>query len=113
MSRRVASEVQRYLRTGEADQDAAAWPGSFLERAQQAQSDLRRALVARVRQLAAGRAERPLPLQDTTALARRRVEPMVRGLFPRVEQDRVLEVLEKSVVFLTAANIEEVLVENT
>jgi hypothetical protein len=113
MNRRVASAVQRYLRTGVADLDAAAWPGNFLERAQRAQSDLRGALVARVRQLAAGRPERPLPLHDTTALARRRVEPMVRGLFPRTDQELVLGVLEKSVVFLTAANIEEVLVENS
>jgi len=31
---------------------------------------------------------------------------MVRGLFPRIEQDAVLATLEKSVVFLTSANVE-------
>jgi hypothetical protein len=34
---------------------------------------------------------------------------MVRGLFPRVEQDVVLATLEKSVVFLTSTNIEPLL----
>ncbi len=34
---------------------------------------------------------------------------MVRGLFPRAEQDRVLAMLEKSVVFVTSASIEAVL----
>ena len=34
---------------------------------------------------------------------------MVRGLFPRAEQDLVLAALEKSVVFLTSANIESLL----
>jgi hypothetical protein len=34
---------------------------------------------------------------------------MVRGLFPRAEQDAVLARLEQSVVFTTSANIEEIL----
>jgi hypothetical protein len=37
---------------------------------------------------------------------------MVRGLFPRAEQEVVLGVLERSVVFLTTANIERVLLEH-
>jgi hypothetical protein len=36
---------------------------------------------------------------------------MVRGLFPRVEQDAVLATLERAVVFLTSANIEPLLLE--
>jgi hypothetical protein len=53
----------------------------------------------------------PLPEADTAALTRRKVEPMVRGLFPRAEQDVVLATLEKAVVFLTSANIEPLLLE--
>jgi hypothetical protein len=41
-----------------------------------------------------------------TALTRSKVEPMVRGLFPRAERDPVLATLEKSVVFLTSSNID-------
>ncbi|MCC7542402.1 MAG: hypothetical protein IT379_39655 [Deltaproteobacteria bacterium] len=48
---------------------------------------------------------RTIPSIDTVALTRRKVAPMVRGLFPRAEQDPVLAVLEKSVVFLTRENI--------
>jgi hypothetical protein len=51
----------------------------------------------------------PLPETDTVALTRAKVEPMVRGLFPRAEQEAVLAMLEKSVVFITSANIEEFL----
>jgi len=46
---------------------------------------------------------------DVVALTRGRVEPMVRGLFPRAEQGLVLELVEKSVVFLTPDTIGDVL----
>jgi hypothetical protein len=38
---------------------------------------------------------------------------MVRGLFPKAEQDKVLAVLEKSVIFLTQNNIEQLLYEQS
>lgn len=110
---RTADEVERYLRTGETDPHHAAWPGNgFMERANRAHEDLRGALVREVRRLAEGLAHEPLPQADTVALTRERVEPMVRGLFPRVEQDAVLTTLQKSVVFLTSANIEPLLLEH-
>jgi len=109
----IADEVERYLRTGETDPHHAAWPGNgFMERANRAHDDLRGALVREVRRLAEGLAHEPLPQADTVALTRGKVEPMVRGLFPRVEQDEVLATLEKSVVFLTSANIEALLLEH-
>ena len=80
-----------------------------MERANRAHDDLRGALVHRIRRLAGGRTHQPLPQADTIALTRKKVEPMVRGLFPRVEQDVVLATLETSVVFLTSANIEPLL----
>jgi hypothetical protein len=46
------------------------------------------------------------------ALTRAKVEPMVRGLFPRAEQGAVLAMLEKSVVFLTSENIDALLLEH-
>jgi hypothetical protein len=51
----------------------------------------------------------PLPEADTISLTRTKVEPMVRGLFPRAEQDVVLAAIEQSVVFVTSANIEKLL----
>jgi hypothetical protein len=82
-----------------------------MDRATRAHDDLRDALVREVRRLARGHSQKPLPLTDPVALARGKVEPMVRGLFPRTEQEVVLATLEKSVVFLTSVNIESILRE--
>jgi hypothetical protein len=107
----INDEIERYLRTGVSDPIHAAWPGGIMERANRARDDLRGALVRAVRRLAEGRSHQPLPEADTVSLARAKVEPMVRGLFPRAEQDVVLAALEKSVVFVTSANIETLLFE--
>ena len=108
--RTIAGEIKRYLRTGATDPDLAAWSGGgYLERAHRAHDDLRGALVREVTRLGQGLAHQPVPLADAVALTRGKVEPMVRGLFPRAEQDLVLATLEKSVVFVTSANIESLL----
>jgi len=105
----IAEEVERYLLTGESDPLYSAWSRGFLERANRGHDDLRGALVCAVRRLANGLAHEPLPSTDTVALTRAKVEPMVRGLFPRAEQEAVLATLEQSVVFITSANIEMLL----
>jgi hypothetical protein len=106
---RIAEEVERYLLTGESDPVCSAWSGGFLERANRAHDDLRGALVCAVRRLTKGLAHVPLPETDPVALTRAKVEPMVRGLFPRAEQETVLTTLQQSVVFITSANIERLL----
>lgn len=109
----IAAEVERYLRTGETDPHHAAWPGSgFMERSKRARKDLRSALVREVGRLGEGLAHEPLPQVDPAALTRDKVEPMVRGLFRRVEQDVVLATLQKSVIFVTSANIEPLLLSH-
>jgi len=50
-----------------------------------------------------------VPDDDAVALTRGKVEPMVRGFFPRGEQGLVLAKLERSVVFLTHANVDSIL----
>ena len=102
----IAEAVERYLLTGESDSLHSAWSGSFLERSKRAHNDLRGALVRAVRRLTEGLAHEPLPEIGSAALTRAKVEPMVRGLFPRAEQDVLLATLEQSVVFITSANIE-------
>ena len=109
---KIADEVERYLRTGQTDPHLAAWSGGFMERANRAHEDLRGALVREVRRLAKGCAHEVLPQADSVALTRGKVGPMVRGLFPRAEQDLVLATLEKSVIFLTSASIEPLLLEH-
>jgi len=109
--RTIAQEIERYLRTGETDPYRSAWSGGFLEREKRAHDDLRRALVREVRRLTAGLRHEPLPESDTVSFTRAKVEPMVRGLFPRADQDLVLAMLERSVVFVTDAKIESLLIE--
>ena len=107
----TASEVDRYLRTGESDPNHLAWPGwSFLERVEAGRQALEDALVAEVHRLA-GRHPVSATAGDIDALAltRRKVEPMVRGLFPGVEREAVLHLVERSVVFLGPHNVEAVL----
>jgi hypothetical protein len=105
----VDEEVERYLLTGESDSLCFAWSGGFLERANRAHVDLRTALVRAVRRLTKGLAHGPLSEIGTVALTRAKIEPMVRGLFARAEQEIVLETLERSVVFITSANIERLI----
>ena len=109
----VVEEVERYLLTGSSDPLCAAWPGNIMERATRARDDLRGALVraTRLREVE-GKHAKPAKL-DALALTRAKVEPMVRGLFPRAEHDVVLAMLAKSVVFLTPENIETVLLEES
>lgn len=107
----VAQEIEHYLRTGDSDPYRAAWAGGFMERDKRASEDIRKALVREVRRLSVGLGQYPLPESDTVVLTRTKVEPMVRGLFPRAEQNQVLALIERSVVFVTCANIESLLLE--
>ena len=107
----IAGEVERYLRTGETDSLYSAWPGNFLERANRAHAGLRGALVSAVIRLSEGGRHQLPPNVDTVALTRTKVEPMVRGFFPLCERAAVLAMLERSVVFLTSANIERTLMD--
>jgi len=84
-----------------------------MERANRAHTELRGELVREVRRLAKGLEHAETPAFDAVALIRSKIEPMVRGLFPRIEQEAVLATLERSVVFLTSANIESVLFDRS
>ena len=108
----MQGQIERYLLTGESDPLYTAWPGGFLERATRGRQDLRAALVSAVKRLSTGRAD-GLPKRDCAMLARRKVEPMVIGLFPRRERNSVLTMLEESVTFVTSANIERLLFDCT
>ena len=106
----ISDEVRRYLRTGESDPPYRAWPGGdIFERAKHGHADLRGALVEAVRQRTSGLRHPVMPQIETFAFTRAKVDPMVRGLFPRAEHEVVLDALARSVVFLTNANIEAIL----
>lgn len=108
---RINDEIERYLRTGESDPCYGAWGDGFMERASRAHNDLRGALICEVKRLAKGLSHAPILESDIAPLTRSKVEPMVRGLFPQDEQEAVLTRLERSVVFISTANFERVLIE--
>jgi len=104
-------EVERYLRSGNYESYFHAWPGDTLVAQERNGSDaLKRALIDAVEKRAA---DLPVPASvprlDMVAFTRSKVEPMVRGLFPGIEQEQVLGVLERSVVYLTPETIHPVL----
>jgi len=108
---RIAQAIERYLRSGEHEPDHLEWPGqNFLEKARRGHNDLLDALVKEVRRRADGRSHASVPADlDLVSWTRAKLTPMVRGLFPASEHKAVLSLLERSVVFLTADNVESVL----
>jgi hypothetical protein len=113
LSPQVQAEVQHYLQTGDYEVGFPGWPGQgFLEVHTKADETLRSALIEKVMTLSrSAKVEFSMGPEDLIAMTRRKVEPMVRALFPTSEQDLVLATLERSVVFLTPQNIESVLRE--
>ncbi len=90
-----------------------AWPGGLFERAKLGDDELLGALVAEVKRRAAGLEHPAVPDRDLTSWARRKLTPMVDGLFAKSDRDAVLATLEKSVVFLTHESIEGVLLRQS
>jgi hypothetical protein len=105
----ITEELVRFFRTGDTDPRCSAWSGEFMERARRAHEDIRDGLVREVGRLVGECASPPISEPDTVGLTRRKVAPMVRGLFPRAEHDAVLTMLETSVVFVTSENVESLL----
>ena len=96
----ITSELERYLRTGEADPYHAAWAGTtFIDCERKARDDLVGALVAEVQLRSRDRpTAKARPDIDSVSLTRRKIEPLVRGLFPRDEQDAVLALVERPIL---------------
>lgn len=106
----VAEAIEHYLRTGDYDATGAPWPGNLIERSRRAHDESIQSLVTEVMRRANSRPAPELAQGfDGVAFTRAKVEPMVYGLFPRVERQAVLALLERAVVFLTPANLELVL----
>ncbi len=107
------AEIERYLRLGDYDARFSNWSGGTFVAQQQAGSDaLKRALIDALEERTRGLMI-PMPVlhRDPVAFTRGKIEPMVRGLFPAVEQEQVLAVLERAVVFLTPETIRPALEE--
>jgi len=92
---------------------AAAWWVRFPCASAILHHDLRAALVAEVRRRAKGLTHEPVPENVGIAFTRSKVEPMVRGLFPKSEQDAVLATLERSVVYVTRETIAPIIMNHS
>lgn len=99
----LEQEVAHYLATGDADPLGGAFPGGHaLERITGYERHLREALHAAVRRAEEGRQNDPVPPDfEATTWVRRKVEPMISGLFPGAEREVLLGMAEQSVVLLT------------
>ena len=106
-------ETLRFVTTGEYELLPGAWPGrNFIEKSTRADNTLRAALIDEVRRRTEGHALPALPPGfDASQFVLGKVAPMVRGLFPAKEQSAMLKLFEKSLVFVTQANIEQLLLE--
>lgn len=107
----AAAEIRRYLETGEHDMLFPAWSGvNTVDRLNRGHRELLAALVDEVKRRAGKPAIPPsLRGMDPVGFGRKKAGPMVRGLFPRSEQDVVLDLVGRSVVFVTPRSIRSIL----
>ncbi len=100
------TEIERFLTSGEYDNSFEIWSGgTFVARAKSGSAALRGALISEVSTLTDRVSVPECHNFGLDINARAKFAPMVRGLFPQVEQTIILDMLEHSVVFLTPATI--------
>jgi hypothetical protein len=108
------AEVDRFLLTGDYDNHFEVWPGgTFVDRAKNGSAALRTALISTVQRAGNAGASAYPENANMDIFACEKFAPMVRGLFPQKEQAIILDMLERSVVFLTPATISAVLEKAT
>ncbi len=107
----ASEEITRFLKTGQSDPLATAWPGEgIIERCQRADRELRAALIDELRRRAVARLPPTLPEGFVPAEHCRAVlAPMVQGFFPKADRAVVLDALVQATVFVTKDNVEEIL----
>ncbi len=107
-SRRIEAIIHRYLETGhDTSHSELAYKPPFPHPTKE---ELKGALSAEVDRREKDRPCAILPHGvDVLSLARTKAAPMVAGLFPAVEREPVLRLLEQSVIFLTTDNIHRVI----
>ncbi|KXS30911.1 MAG: Uncharacterized protein AWT59_2959 [Candidatus Gallionella acididurans] len=108
------TELDRFLTSGSHDNLFKMWTGdTFMGRARNGDTALRSALISAVTMLAGQVAAPAHQYSDLDISTRAKFAPMVRGIFPQCEQSIILDMLDRSVVFLTPATINTVLEKAT
>lgn len=103
--------INKYLRTGNVDHFLCPWLGGLVSGGAAQHKALRQALVVEVTKRTKRKSLPDMPEMDLIAFTRKKIEPMVSGLFPAIERERILQVLQNSVVFLTPKTFASVLTE--
>ncbi len=107
------TELDRFLTSGSHDNLFKVWTGdTFVGRARNGDTALRSALISAVTMLA-GQVAPAHQYFDLDISTRAKFAPMVRGIFPQSEQSIILDMLDRSVVFLTPSTINTVLEKAT
>jgi len=108
-----AQETRRFLASGDHDMLYSAWSGcDLVTKARKAERAMKHALIVEIRRRAKGRHLPALhPDFDPYRFSLGKVRPMVRGLFPVREQQIVLSLFKKSLMFVTHDNIEQILTQ--
>jgi hypothetical protein len=107
-SHRITKIIRHYLETGDdTSQSALAYKPPYPHPTKE---ELLAALSKEVGEREKTRSPATLPPGvDTLSLARSKAEPMARGFFPAIEREAVQQVLQKSVIFLTADSIHKLI----
>jgi len=113
MQEECKEEIRRFLATGDYDMVHAIWPGrNHLERMHAGDAALRSAVVDALRQRTKGLTLPSMPLGfDAGQFVLGKVRPMVCGLFPAKERQVMLDLFDKSLVFVSRDNIEQLVSE--
>ena len=108
-------EIARYLESGESDVLHLAWPGdSIVARACNGNKAIRNALIAEImKRTRYSEVPEQLVNLNVTALAKQKIAPMVRGLFPADEQGVHMKMFSRSIIFLTPDNIASVIMKTS
>jgi hypothetical protein len=106
-------EIARYLLTGESDMLHLAWPGdNIIVRARNGGQATRSALMAEViKRTPHAYIPEQLVNLDLAAFVEEKIGPMVRGLFPADEHAALMDMFNRSIVFLTPDNIAAVIMK--
>jgi hypothetical protein len=113
MTRTQKQQIKHYLTTGKSEALAIGWAGDWMTRETTRNREMKESLVAEVKRRAEGLLAPEIPTLDFHSFTRGKVAPMVDGLFSEQERANVLNMLERSVVFLTADTIEDILLRTT
>ena len=101
-SARLKGDIAHYVATGDSDSLGQVESAEgMLEGMKKYSEALRKPLVAEVRKRSRRRHPKIPDGMDSTSFARRKLATMVRGLFPSKEHEVVLEIVERSIIFLT------------